>query len=439
VDGEDQGTPEWGPDDDWSADVDRDGDRLRGWISPDDRLWRHPSEAALTTGGIGLGQPLATSAHRSRSTPWVIGGATVCFVLVLVAAGMVISVTADADRPTPTTWQNMVGSDASPTTEPGTGVLPSAAAVRTLADQVIPSTVAITSTGTSGTTTSAGLVVDPSGIVVTTSPTVDGARSLVVVEASGRRQQGTVIGTARATGLTVISIQDDLPAAPYDLVDPAPGSMAMAMALVPARSASRAPTMSVYAGRVASVGRTVSADAQTATFTSTSIRAPLPKVAIGCPLVDAQGHVTGMLAAVTDADGSAMSVFLPAQLVFDVATQIIRFNQVVNGSLGVEATDAEPSVVTATSSVGADSSTGARLIAVNSQGPAAQSGMMVGDVITGVDGAPVHSAAELETRLYAQGPGTPVTITCWRDGTTDTRSVTLDAGGSDASTVSSSP
>jgi putative serine protease PepD len=439
VDGEDQGTPECDPDDDWPFDADRDGDGLRGWISPDDRLWRHPSEVAVAVGGGRQAGPPLPGPHRSRPVPWVIGGATVCFVLVLVAAGMVISVTGDADRAPTTSLQSLIAPEASPTTEPGTGALPSAAAVRSLVDQVSPSTVSIVSTGSWGTSTSAGLVVDPSGIIATTASSVDGARSLVVLEASGTRQQGTVIGVDRATGLTLISVPDDLPVPAYDTTDPVPGSVAMAMSLAPARSAGQAPTMSVYAGLVTSTGRTVSADQQTATFTATSIRATLPRVDIGCPLVDAQGHVTGLLDAVTGSGGSALSVFLPAQLVFDVAAQLIRFNQVVHGSLGAEATDDQPAGVTATSTVGAGASAGARLVAVDRDGPAAQSGMMVGDVITGVDGAPVRSSAELETRLYADGPGTSVMITCSRGGTTEVRSVTLGAAESDASAVSLSP
>jgi len=443
VDGEDQGTPERDPDDDWSSDADLDGDGLRGWISPDDRLWRHPSESAGMAGGTDRSDARGLDAHRPRSAPWVIGGATMCFVLVLVAAGVMISTTGNADHSTTDSLQKLVARSVSPTTEPGTAYLPSAATVKGLVEAISPSTVAIISTAASGTTTSAGLVVAAGGMIVTTASAVAGARSITVVEAGGKRWPGTVIGGDKTTGLTLISVEDELPAAVFDSADPAPGSVAMAMSLERARSAGGAPTMKVYAGQVVSSGHTVTADRETASFTSTALQAPLPKDDIGCPMVDAQGHVTGLLEAVTGSNGSELSVFLPAQLVFGVAMEIIRSNEVRHGSLGVQATDAQPIVVTATTSVGKpvgeSVGSGARLVAVKSDGPASYVGLAVGDVITAVDGAPVHSLAELETRLYADAPGDSVTITYVRDGKTYQPQVTLDAGDPDASAVSSSP
>ena len=438
MDGEDQGTPERYPDDDWLPDTDPEVG-LRGWIPPDDRLWRHPSESRGLVDGHQSGIAPPPGAHRPRSTPWVIGSATLCFVLVLVAAGVMISTTGGADRSTSTSFQSLTVPSPSPTTEPGAEGVPSSATVKAMIADLAPSTVAITSTDASGTTTSAGLVIAAGGIIVTTSSAVARARSLTVVESSGRRQPATVIGADQASGLTLLSIDDDLPAAVPDGADPTPGTTAVAMSLEPARSPGGWPTMRVYAGQVVASGRTENADSQTAAFTTTAIQAPLPPDDVGCPLVDAQGHVTGLLEAVTSPDGSALSVFLPAQLVFGVAEQLLRFSQVVHGSMGVAATDAQPAVITATSSVSDPVATGARVLAVDDDGPAASSGLTAGDVITAVDGDPVHSVPELETRLYADAPGTGVSITYRRGGTVATVAVVLGTGDADAPAVTASP
>lgn len=91
MDRDDQGAPERDPDDDWAGDV--EGDRFRGWIPPDDRLWRHPSEA----GGASAGGVAVTGAGlvlpRGRSSGWIIGGATACVLVALVAAGLTVSAT----------------------------------------------------------------------------------------------------------------------------------------------------------------------------------------------------------------------------------------------------------------------------------------------------------------------------------------------------------
>ena len=51
-----------------------------------------------------------------------------------------------------------------------------------------------------------------------------------------------------------------------------------------------------------------------------------------------------------------------------------------------------------------------------------------GDVITGVDGQEIRSAAELATRTYGDAPGAEVLLTVLRDGYTLDATVVLDQG-----------
>jgi S1-C subfamily serine protease len=66
--------------------------------------------------------------------------------------------------------------------------------------------------------------------------------------------------------------------------------------------------------------------------------------------------------------------------------------------------------------------------------------MLPGDVITAVDSVRVQSTLDLETRLYADAPGTVVQVTYER-GTSGplTASVTLTGAGADAPVPGSSP
>jgi S1-C subfamily serine protease len=427
VDGEDQGLPAPDPDD----------DGLRGWISPDDRLWRHPSEAG------GSDRPTAVvvpGSGRPRGAPWIVGGAAVCFVLVLTAVAATIAVTGGANS---APGSAPVTGSLSPTTEAGTAQVPPATTVRTLVADVGPSMVEVTSSGAGGTVSRAGVVVASGGLIVTTAGAVAGARSIEVVEADGVRQKGSVVGVDQRSGLAVVNVADDLPAASFADTDPVPGDLAMAMSLDRSDSPGGTPGVSVYAGTVLSAGRTVDADAETAAFASTVVAASLSPRDVGCPLVAADGDVLGMLETVTRTDGSVASVFLPAELVYGVAEQLVTTDRVEHGSLGVRAVDADPAAVTTTSSSTRPAPTspvsGAQLVSVVTGGPAAEGGLEPGDVITGLDSAPVHGLAELQTVLYAEPPGATVSITYVRNGSTRQTSAVLVPADSDADASARSP
>jgi putative serine protease PepD len=112
-----------------------------------------------------------------------------------------------------------------------------------------------------------------------------------------------------------------------------------------------------------------------------------------------------------------------------------------HGWLGVEASDAkapDPAAGTVTT-VATVTTDGARLDSVDAGSPAAAVGLQVGDVITGIDGNPVHSNSELATRLYPDTPGREVILTYMRDGTTLTSSVVLADPVSDVQGIDSSP
>ena len=58
-------------------------------------------------------------------------------------------------------------------------------------------------------------------------------------------------------------------------------------------------------------------------FCATGVDAPLSSGDLGSPLVDASGSVVGILDAVIGTGAQRTSVFLPAELVQDVAEQIV--------------------------------------------------------------------------------------------------------------------
>ena len=74
---------------------------------------------------------------------------------------------------------------------------------------------------------------------------------------------------------------------------------------------------------------------------------------------------------------------------------------------------------------------GAMVSSVFPSSPAAGAGIEPGDVVTTIDTHNVSSHADLQARLYTMPPGSTVTLTVERSGTTRTVSVDLasDPGG----------
>lgn len=368
---------------------------------------------------------------RAAAAPWLICG-SLCVALIVAAVCVIVADTGE-DHVVASPTAGMPHS--APTTEPGAGHMATTEGVDAIVAAVRPSTVAIDATGTDGTTSVMGLVVEAGGIIVTTARALDGAKKITVIESDGNRQAAVLVGTDDRSDLAVLRIGDDLPAATFDDDDPVAGSLALALAMRPGATTGE-PAPVIYAGTVVSSGVTVAADPTTATFAATSVRTPLDDADIGCPLVDSQGHVVGMLELTTRVGASEMSVFLPGDLVAGVARQLVSSGAVDHGWLGVEGATTPPEPVTSTTT--GSHPIGALLASVTKGSPAAQAGLDGGDVVTAVDGAPVHSMAELMTRLYPDPPGTSVVVTFERSGATETTEVQL-ADPAAASTGASSP
>jgi putative serine protease PepD len=442
VENEDQGASGGNPDDGWREEA--DGDGLRGWIPPDDRLWRHPSESAASfTSRSEEGDESRPPVERPRSGTWIIGGATACLVVVLVTAGLVIATTGGGDSDGTDAAPGHASLIGVPTTDPGVGPLARSSALAAMVSAVRPSTVALRIEGSHGVTVTTGLVAESGGIIVTTARSLSGARSVTAIEADGSRQSADLVGVDPTSGLGVVRIDDDLPAATFDDDDLSVGQVAVAAALVPGSKAGSRPASTVYAGTVLTTGQALDADTVTSDFSATAIEAPLSGDDLGCPLIASSGQVSGMLEMTKGSGASTMAVFLPAELVIGVVRQIVSTGSVDQGWLGIQTSNASsptstPSTGTVVTSV-SSSTPGAVLDAIDSGSPAAAAGLAPGDVITGIDGDQVHSVAELRARIYPDPPGTDVAITFDRAGSTQTASVVLADPNGDEPGGDSSP
>ncbi|HEX3460061.1 MAG TPA: PDZ domain-containing protein [Acidimicrobiales bacterium] len=408
-------------------------DHIRGWISPDDRLWRHPSEVAAAKG---VAARAAADPTRTRPSPWIVGGAAVCVAGALLASGLVLATSgasSDATGPSrATTESSLVVLTTPPTTEPGTANMAGLSQMNRMAVAARASLAALTVTRTSGVSMATGVIAEAGGIIATTIAAIAGAKAISFDQSDGSRTPAELVGSDVASGIAVLRVEPDLPVASFDNSDPTPGSTMVAMALHSGPGSTAAPRSSVYAGAVRSSGTAVGTGTPESAFAVTTANLPLSAQDSGCALLSAAGQVSGILDSTQTQGDTTVGVFLPAELVLGVTRQLVAAGTVEQGWLGVEASDIG-GTTGATVTADSDVPGGATLDAVDAQGAAAQAGLQAGDVIVAVDGEPVHSTAELRTRLYADLPGTTVVIGVQRSGALQTASVVLAPYASDAS------
>ncbi|MGW0531746.1 trypsin-like peptidase domain-containing protein [Streptomyces sp. NPDC003032] len=163
--------------------------------------------------------------------------------------------------------------------------------------------------------------------------------------------------------------------------------------------------------------------------------APINPGNSGGPLVDSKARVIGINSAIRSADdgsdsggGQAGSIGLGFAIPINqgkrVAEELINFGKATHPVIGVTL-DTE------------FSGDGARIAekgkgggpAVNTDGPGDKAGLKPGDIITEVDGAPVHSSDELIVKVRAHRPKDRLDLTVERDGRD--REVTLVLGSAD--------
>jgi S1-C subfamily serine protease len=381
------------------------GGPFRGWIPPDDRLWRHPSERGTTAPAAPFPAP-GPAGRGHRPTPWLVGGATVCVALGLTAAGVAVHATRHTARHAVTAVRRTAAA-----------VVPVVSAQRRVAPvgmvaavgALRPSTVAVLVGPLRRPASVTGVVVTAGGMVVVPTSALGGVGDLAVQEPDGAVVPATAVAADPGSDLTLLRIADDLPAAAFDTTDPDPGADVANLAERPGTGSTRP----VVTDGVVLTSGTVLATEGTAPVAATSVLADVRRPDLGSPLVSARGQVLGVLDRVDRIGGTPTGVYLPASLVLGVAQELEAEGTVTHGWLGATAT--------------ADAPGGVAVGAVAAGGPAALAGVRPGDVVEAVDGAAVHSAAELDTLLYPETPGCTVDLTIGRGPLTLTASVVLAA------------
>jgi S1-C subfamily serine protease len=362
---------------------------------PLDRPWVHPSELRSF-----VSTPTAPP-REPRPREWAIGissavAAVLATILVLVAFGA------------------LGGRNRSPlpppvVTSPG-DVVDYAVAER-VGTAVAATVVMVRVRAPDGTQPVGSGVVVGSDRVITAAHNLAGATDVVVVTNFGTELTAKVVGTDPQTDLALLSVSGgDLQLA--QLGNSGPPRVGQTVVAV---SAGPHPRVDID---VVS-DRDVMVDAGTGVDVAGLLETGIPVTAemSGGALVDPDGNLVGILTRA--ASGSPDGLAIPVAAVRDVRDQLEGSGKVTHGWMGVVC-DKDPAE--------SRPQGGATVQTVLPGSPAADAGLMPGDVVVRAAGRLVTAAPDLVAAVRSLRPQDPLEIQYVRDGRTHTATVTLKAG-----------
>jgi serine protease Do len=261
-----------------------------------------------------------------------------------------------------------------------------------------------------------GFVITEDGYIVTNNHVIQGADEIQVEFFSGEELEATVVGTDPNTDLALLKVESDepLPFVPWGESDEMRvGDWVLAMGNPLGQG------FSVSAGIVSARGRALSGSFDDYIQTDAAIN----RGNSGGPLFNLEGEVIGVNTAILSPNGGSIGIgfAMSSRVAANVIDQLQRFGETRRGWLGVRIQDVSDDVAEA---IGLEEARGA-LVTDVPEGPSAEAGMQSGDVILSFDGMDVNDTRELVQRVANTEIGKAVRVVVFRDGRTETLSVTL--------------
>lgn len=141
----------------------------------------------------------------------------------------------------------------------------------------------------------------------------------------------------------------------------------------------------------------------------------------GGPLVDAEGRAIGLN---TSGFGRGSSLTIPAELAWKVAEQLDKHGSIKRGYLGIRSQAVEVPE-TGQEALKREQATGLLVLSVEKKSPAEAGGLMVGDILVGIDGNPVSDHDELFARLSGDVVDKSIPVEILRGGQLQTLQVKI--------------
>jgi serine protease Do len=257
-----------------------------------------------------------------------------------------------------------------------------------------------------------GIIVSPSGYIVTNNHVVKDATDIRVTLNDRRVLSAKLVGADPLTDLAVIKVNaNDLPSVPWgDSTSLRPGQTVLAFGnpfgfrfTVTRGIVSGLNRANPYSDDPHKPGQFIQTDAAINPGNS------------GGPLVDVRGQVVGINTFLISQSGafSGMGFAIPTQVAKPTVETLIKEGKVKHAYMGIGITDVTPENA---SFFHLNETTGAVITQVEPEAPGAKAGLKVGDVITEVNRQKVSDAGHLQVLIGQNHPGTKVNLQIMREG-----------------------
>ena len=251
-----------------------------------------------------------------------------------------------------------------------------------------------------------GVILNKVGYLLTNAHVIEKAQDIQVTLTDGRQTRAEVIGIDKETDLAVLKIQmEDLPAALIGNSETLKvGDVVMAIGN-PYNFGQTVTQGIVSATRRSRVGVSLIED-----FIQTD--AAINPGNSGGALINAKGELVGINTAnYSDTGGSqGIGFAIPIDLAVNVMQQLLSYGFVERGWLGIIP---QPVPADMASALNLDNS-GVFVTAVFNNSPAARAGVLPGDIIAKINGAPLLDAQQAVQKISGYMPGELINLTILR-------------------------
>jgi serine protease DegQ len=385
-------------------DEDHDDERSPGpLLPPDDRLWRHPSERALSS-LAGAGGPmsslLGTAGTRTNSDGRLWSIAALSGVVgALLATAALYAVGGNTRQVTvPALERDVAAGPVVTLASTGTPI-----GFVLGAERVQASCVVLMAHDAHGTRVSNGVVFRSDGMMLTTAHTLVGAQSLTATVGGSRRVTARVVAIDAGSDLAVVKLTGAgyVPAPLGSALDLRVGDPVIAVRPPGTGTPNDVPGDQAL---ISALGQEIVGSGGAHLPDLVRIGTSLPPTTVGGPVLDNGGAVVAISTAIGP-PGQATEWATPVDLAREIAIQLMSSGRVTPVWLGVEGGD-----LTTSSARSLGVGGGAEVTRVYPSSPAAGSGLRPGDVVIGLDGHQVTSMANLIMAVHALPPGTKIEL-----------------------------
>jgi serine protease DegS len=252
-----------------------------------------------------------------------------------------------------------------------------------------------------------GVILSEDGLILTNRHVVEGAESIRVILADGRRPQVSVLGVDGETDLAVLRANaTDLPTAPIG--DPR-GLRVGDVALAIGNPYGMGQT--VTQGIVSATGRAGLGIASIENFIQTD--AAINPGNSGGALINTRGELIGINTAIYSESGASGGIgfAIPSDLALEVARSIAAQGRVHRGWIGMNGRSVTPELAEA---FALRAPHGVLVSSTLRDSPAEHAGLRPGDVVTRVGDRKVATVQELLDAVAGTGPNRPLSLEVWR-------------------------